>query len=68
MMSSLRPYPVKTLTHILTLFSPLYSATDAQAGLRDRALTEVAHRAALGQAAAQQEQVQWKALAGKRAN
>ena len=68
MVGSLRPYPVKTLAHILTLFSPLYSATDAQACLRDRALAEVAHRAALGQAAAQQELVQWKALAGKRAN
>lgn len=63
---SLRPYPVKTLAHILALFSPLYSATDAQASLRDRTLAEVAHRAALGQAAAQQALAQWKALAGKK--
>lgn len=65
MMGSLRPYPVKTLAHILTLFSPLYSATDAQACLRDRTLAEVAHRAALGHTAAQQALEQWKALAKK---
>ena len=68
MMGSLRPYPVKTLAHILTLFSPLYSATDAQTCLRNRTLAEVMHRAALGHMAAQQALVQWKALAGKKNN
>lgn len=68
MVGSLRPYPVKMLAHILTLFSSLYSATDAQACLRDRTLAEVAHRAGLGHAAAQQALAQWEALAGKRTN
>ena len=68
MVGSLRPYPVKTLAHILALFGPLYSATDAQASLRDRTLAEVTHRAALGYTAAQQVLAQWKALASKRAN
>jgi hypothetical protein len=65
LMGSLRPYPVKTLAHILTLFSPLYSVTDAQAYLRDRTLAEMAHRAALGNATAEQALAQWKALVGK---